>query len=248
MSKTSCTTSHFFWDCECKYNYIHDKLTSSECVFCRAHAEDQPDSRIHEIHCGDMSDFSNFYTYLEARRLYGTASRGIGDLTKEFIKLFSSNIDSISLSPNKKKLCLRFEFNGKLDNRVLLYAKVAENNKHNSILTTISHHGDLTWLTVKVIKEDVKCLLTILEDLGIPISLYLLVTELRGYRQIAVTQEKLLIVTWPLADYAFSIYSKKGGFLYKLLNAEGDYKFNYSWHKTTEGITFIISEKQSGGL
>jgi len=37
-----------FWDCECENDFIHPK-TESYCHLCGAHADEQPDSREHEL-------------------------------------------------------------------------------------------------------------------------------------------------------------------------------------------------------
>ena len=39
----------FYWDCECEENFIHRKTTRLECPVCKAHAENQPDSRVNEV-------------------------------------------------------------------------------------------------------------------------------------------------------------------------------------------------------
>lgn len=41
-------TTEKYWDCECKYNFIHPK-TQSRCNICGALEEEQPDSRINEV-------------------------------------------------------------------------------------------------------------------------------------------------------------------------------------------------------
>ena len=43
-------TSKYFWDCECKNNYIHLKKDRLVCPTCKAEEDDgQPDSRIDEL-------------------------------------------------------------------------------------------------------------------------------------------------------------------------------------------------------
>lgn len=38
-----------FWDCECEYDFIHDKRVGNYCPKCKSHEEDQPDSRVNEL-------------------------------------------------------------------------------------------------------------------------------------------------------------------------------------------------------
>lgn len=41
-------TTEKYWDCECKYNFIHPK-TQIQCNICGALAEERPDSRVNEV-------------------------------------------------------------------------------------------------------------------------------------------------------------------------------------------------------
>lgn len=46
-------TTEFFWDCECKEDYIHAKTPGGSlddhCDECGANSEEQPDSRLNEV-------------------------------------------------------------------------------------------------------------------------------------------------------------------------------------------------------
>ena len=42
-------TNPNFWDCECEYNYIHNKKESDYCWDCNTSHEEQPDSREIEV-------------------------------------------------------------------------------------------------------------------------------------------------------------------------------------------------------
>jgi len=42
-------TTPLYWDCECEYNYIHEKSKKPFCPVCNTHHDDQPDSRPFEV-------------------------------------------------------------------------------------------------------------------------------------------------------------------------------------------------------
>ena len=42
-------TNPDFWDCECEFNYIHNKSITLSCFICNTSHEEQPDSREIEV-------------------------------------------------------------------------------------------------------------------------------------------------------------------------------------------------------
>lgn len=46
--KDRIVTTPYFWDCECKMDYIHPQ-TDNFCPKCATSAEEQPDSRLDEV-------------------------------------------------------------------------------------------------------------------------------------------------------------------------------------------------------
>ena len=73
----SIETNPDFWDCECEFDYIHNKSITLSCLICNTSHEEQPDSREIEVQLMKKIKKIELTEYLSSPHVY---------LLEEFIR------------------------------------------------------------------------------------------------------------------------------------------------------------------